>query len=516
MSSAKIVARNLIANWIGHGSTLVVMFFLSPFIIHTLGMTQYGIWQLLTVLTGYMGILDLGIRASTGRHIILFLGKEEFEKVDETIRTGLGLYSAVGGIILVASFFLSMAFPWIFPSVPDEYHVTVTVLLPILAVNIWISAFRTVLSSVLAAHERFDLARSSDLIVLTVQTICTVMALKLGYQLMGLTAAVIGCNILGLLVNFYFAHRVHAGLRLWPLIMKKERVKELVNYGVGAFIIAISGKIIGQTDLVVVGSLVNIDAVAVYSVGAMLLYYSNTFLTQIGRTLFPALQKVVARGETGNARWLLFRQVRLAMILGIAIFIGFIAFAEPFIRLWMFHPEKFPKEAVAQAVSVMVILSGSKLLFLFSYGSRSILSATGHIGFAAKMTITQALTNLAFSVLFVVFFDWGLAGVAAGTFVARLLTDTFIVPPYACRKIGIKWSSYLSVVGGSGVLAGGLFTMICYGIRSLWTCHNWLDFFLQVGLSLVFYVPVCLLLLVTAEDRKRLSHKIGELRQGAL
>ncbi|MBW2186470.1 MAG: polysaccharide biosynthesis protein, partial [Deltaproteobacteria bacterium] len=74
MTSAKVITRNLFANWIGHGSNLVVMFFLSPFIVHTLGVTQYGVWQILTVLTGYMGILDLGVRASTGRYIILYLG----------------------------------------------------------------------------------------------------------------------------------------------------------------------------------------------------------------------------------------------------------------------------------------------------------------------------------------------------------------------------------------------------------------------------------------------------------
>ena len=90
MSDARIILRNLTANWVGHGANLVVMFFLSPYIVHTLGVTEYGIWQLLTVLTGYMGLLDLGVRASTGRYIILYLGQNQHEKVDETIRTGLG------------------------------------------------------------------------------------------------------------------------------------------------------------------------------------------------------------------------------------------------------------------------------------------------------------------------------------------------------------------------------------------------------------------------------------------
>ena len=306
MANARIIARNLIANWVGHGANLVVMFFLSPFIVHTLGMTQYGIWQILMVLTGYMGILDLGVRASTGRYIMLYLGKEEYNKVDETIRTGLGLYTALGGLILIAGILIGFVFPSVFPSVPQEYHQTIIVLLPVLAINIWISAFRTVLSSVLAAHERFDLARGSDLIMLAVRTILTVFALNLGYHLIGLTAAVVVCNIVGLLVNLHLVRRVHHGLRLWPLMLNRERIGELYKYGIGAFAIAVSVKIIGQTDLVIVGNLINMDAVAVYSVGAMLLYYSNTFLGQIITTLFPSLQRSVAKGEMGSVRRLVF------------------------------------------------------------------------------------------------------------------------------------------------------------------------------------------------------------------
>ena len=63
---------------------LVVMFLVSPFVINSLGKIEYGIWSLLVVVTGYMGMLDLGVRASTGRYVILYLGKGDrsFELLD--------------------------------------------------------------------------------------------------------------------------------------------------------------------------------------------------------------------------------------------------------------------------------------------------------------------------------------------------------------------------------------------------------------------------------------------------
>jgi O-antigen/teichoic acid export membrane protein len=507
MTDGRIILRNLTANWVGHGANLVVMFFLSPFILHTLGVTEFGIWQLLTVLTGYMGILDMGVRAGTGRYIIVYLGQDDLEKVDETIRTGLGLYTVMSSLILAAGVVLGLVFPLVFPTVPVEYHTTVAVLLPVLAVNIWISALRTILSSLLAAYDRFDLARGSDLIMLAVRTIGTIAALKLDTGLVGLTVAIISCNLAGLAVNLMLSRRIHNSLKLWPLILKKERIKELYNYGIGAFIIAVSAKIIGQTDLILVGNLLSIDAVAVYSVGAMLIYYSDTFVKQINGTFFPSLQRAVTQGKTGEVRWILHRMMRLLLILGILMYVGYISFGEPFITLWMFDSVTFPLVSVKIAAKVMTILSCAKLLLLLGQFSRSLLSATGHIGFAARMTVIEAITNLMLSISFVLIFNWGMLGIAAGTLGSHLLIQTIIVPSYACRKVGLNWGRILLTTGSKGLLAGGVFAIICRGLQPFFLTLSWVTFFIQVGICILCYIPITFLILVSADDRKRLLNK---------
>lgn len=507
MSTARIYARNLAANWGGHAANLVVMFFLSPFIVHTLGKTEYGIWGLLTVITGYLGIFDLGIRASTGRHIALYVGKGDRDAVDQTIRTGLGFYSAAAVLILAVSLVLGYVFPAAFSSVPEQYHFWVKVLLPLMAVNVWISAVRTVVSSVLGAHERFDLARGVDLAVLAARAAGTVAALTMGYGIAGLAVAVIGANLIGLVGTWGLARRVHEGLRLWPLMLDKTRLRELAGYGVAAFISAIAVKVIGQTDLIIVGAAIDVEEVATYSVGAMLVYYSSTFLGQIAGTFFPPVQKAVARGEMGPARWLFNRQVRLATMLGIPMFVGFIVFAEPFIRLWMLAPE-FPEASVQAAALVMTVLAVSKLALLPAFGSRQVLAAMGHIKFTAGLTSVEAAVNLGLSLLFVLVLGWGLVGVAAGTLVARLLVHTFVMPWYACRKMGRGLGSFLVSVGGPALAAGGCYAAWCLVLRTWLRAETWGTFWLCVGLALAGYVPIALAVLVQRRDRRRLFEKL--------
>jgi hypothetical protein len=95
--------------------------------------------------------------------------------------------------------------------------------------------------------------------------------------------------------------------------------------------------------------------------------------------------------------------------------------------------------------------------------------------------------------------------------VARFLTQTFIVPQYACRKAGINWWRYVMVIGGSGLAAGGMFAAVCYGVQHILPARNWPEFSLQVAVATACYLPIALLLLVSAEDRRRVGLKLRSL-----
>jgi len=500
-------------NWSALVVNLVVMFFLSPFVVHTLGKMEYGIWSLLTVLTGYMGIMDLGVRASTGRHVILYLGKDDHEKIDHTIRTSLGFFSLTGGVVLAVGLLGGWVVPRAFSSIPHDYHGLVMILLPVMALNVWFSAISAVFSSVILAHQRFDIMRAIDIGTLAIRAVGTIVALKLGYGLLGLAIVVVATNVAGLVANWVIARRIYDRLKSWPLMLDKASVRELLTYGAAAFIGTISVKIIGQTDIVVVTAAISIPAAAVYSVGATLMYYSSNFMGNIGTTFFPSLQIAAARGEAGSVRWFYLRQVRLAMILGILLNVGFIVFAEPFMKLWMLGP-KFPLSSVQQAATVMAILAASKLLLLPEGGATGLLAATGRVNIMAAITLVEAVVNLGLSLAFVLVLKWGLAGVAAGTFFARLMVRTFVMPYCACGAVGLRFSTFAIRVGSSAIASGCLFAFACLGIRALIRIDSWPTFILASGLALVAYAPIALLLLVPADDIRRLGRKIRQAMAG--
>jgi len=479
MSSFRTHIRNLAFNWGGHVAALVVMFFLSPYIVGKLDAVSYGIWSLLNVLTGYMGIFDLGVRASVGRHVALYLGKNDEVGVDETIRAGFGFFSLTGILILLVGVLLGWFFPDLFKGVGQEYYDTVRILLPLMVVNVWLSAIAAIYSSVLAAHDRFDIARGVDMVVLLVRTIGTVYVLEMDWGLWGLVFTIIAANLCAVAGNRLFAGKVHVGLRSFPVLYSKKRIQELFSYGLPAFITSAAVKIAGQSDLVIVGIFLSVADVREYSVGAMIIYYSSTFIKLIARTFFPAIQRAAAKEAKNDMLSLFYKQLKLSLLFGIVVYLGYCFYAKVFIKIWMLQPS-FGLHSVNSSAQIMSVLAISSLPLLVVNPCVSVLAAVGKIGITSKVTIMESLCNVLLSIFFVTILRMGLLGVAMGTLFSRYLITGIFIPCLLCKEVGVTFTSFVVKILSPSAFAICLFALICWISLACFEPDNWLTFFLQV------------------------------------
>lgn len=506
--SARIHLRNLGINWGGHIATMAVMFFLSPYIVGQLDAVTYGIWSLLNVLTGYMGIFDLGVRASVGRHVALYLGKDDPVGVDETIRAGFGFFSIAGVLILLAGVVLGWFFPFMFKGVNPEHYATVRILLPLMAINVWLSAVAAIYSSVLAAHERFDFARGVDMAVLAVRTIGTIYVLEQGWGLWGLVIVIIVGNVCAVFGNRIYAGRVCDKLCSFPFLYSRSRLKELFAYGLPASIANASVKIIGQSDLVIVAFALSVSSVREYNVGAMLILYTGSFFRVINRTLFPSIQKSVSRGKDGEARHLFFQQGRTYLCAGIVVYVGYAFYSEPFIKLWMLQ-DNFGLESVIASASVMSLLAVARLPTLLTNPCLSYSAAKGYVRFNALIVLVEAVTNVLLSILFVFVFGWGLLGVAAGTLVSRLLTSALLMPYHLVRNTNVTLRKLITDLIVPGIISACLFSVGCFFLLRIFYPTYWHEFFLQIIILFIFWIPISYVFLLTNDHKHRIKNKLS-------
>src|SRR5467141_4519370 len=82
--------------------TVVAVYFLTPYSIHKLGDDAYGTWNLINSITGYLGLLVLGVPMASVRYFAQHVATGDVRKLNEAIGSCTALYLLLGGLALLA------------------------------------------------------------------------------------------------------------------------------------------------------------------------------------------------------------------------------------------------------------------------------------------------------------------------------------------------------------------------------------------------------------------------------
>src|SRR5450631_3446499 len=82
-----------IAEYIAQPLSMLVA---APFLVHKLGLPQYGIWMLASAILGSMGILSTGFGDATVKYVSAYRGQNNHAGVERTIRATLTINALLG------------------------------------------------------------------------------------------------------------------------------------------------------------------------------------------------------------------------------------------------------------------------------------------------------------------------------------------------------------------------------------------------------------------------------------
>ena len=496
MSRARIYAKNLTANWVGYGANLLVMFFMSPFVVHTLGDVNYGVWSLMMSMTGYLGLVELGTRAGIGRFINYYLGKDDIPKVNGIISTGIAIFVAIGLLLLIAGTVLALTLHLIFAKIPAELLPSARIICLLIVGNLWMAFLSAPFRQVIQAHERFELTNAVDVLVLLVRTGGTVAALLNGYGLVTLALVQIAGSILGQVGVQILARHVFPQLSIRPSLVSLVRFRELFGFSIWAFVAGVAHRLLYSADTIVIAILLGPKWITYYTIGGMLLYKSRDLVHQATSIFSPEIMKDCAREDWPALRTQFRRGSNLAMGISILTLIGMIAFGREFIILWM-----GPRFEISY--TILVILASSSLpAVAFSIAS-PVYSGLHRVKLSALLTLSQGLLNLGLTLLFVIRFGMGIEGVAWGTFYPRIVFAV-VGALIAMRWIGMSPAEFFSTAGVRWSLLGCAFWMACWTVNLLPWHDGWAQFFSRVGLAVAIYLPLMWMILFDRQDRARM------------
>lgn len=168
------------------------------------------------------------------------------------------------------------------------------------------------------------------------------------------------------------------------------------------------------TDSIIVGQFLGKEALAAVSASFFIYYFIISLVIGVGSGTTVVISQLFGAKQYQKAQ-LAFSSFFIFMLVGgIILSIAGIIFAEPVFRL-----TNTPEEVIPQAVAYFRIYIGGTFLFVTFNSIISILRGVGESVRPMLFILITTVLNIAFDLLFILVFKWGIEGAARATVVSQ-------------------------------------------------------------------------------------------------
>lgn len=104
---------NITTSYLRFVVAIVVVFFLTPFIVSKIGIDQFGLWSLIFSVVALFGLMDLGFATAANKYMGEFAGSGDHTGRNQVLATLLAVYIGLGlACLLLVAVIASRAGAW--------------------------------------------------------------------------------------------------------------------------------------------------------------------------------------------------------------------------------------------------------------------------------------------------------------------------------------------------------------------------------------------------------------------
>jgi len=485
--------KNTIANYLIRFWILGVAFSLFPFIVHYLGAAASGVWLLVNSLTGYFGILDLGIGQSLTKYVAQYKAQRDKEKLGQSISTTFFIYLSMGllagsGVFILGRFFLSLF------NIPSELIQDAKTITYIVAATMLFGFPMGTFKGVLRGLQRYDISAMADFFASVPKIVLVLALLPKGYGVVALVLISSASSVLGWLLNAYYTRRLLPFLHVSFSLFNKEMVKILFDLAISVFIISICMMIIYPTDRLIIGGFLSVRLIVFYE-AAYRIYQFITMIPQLlASAVIPASSELDTISDVQSLKSLFLRGTKYMTAFFLALAIPTLLLAKQILIHWMGND--FGSYYLLLVVFVLHLFFNYNHLFAYY-----LLVGMNRIRFALWYYVGSAILNLILSIVLVQ--QVGLIGVVLGTTIPYAILEPIFMW-YILKTFEVKLSTYLKEVLGRVYLQAGVIALLLYLLTSYYLPQSLVEVGVFAILSAAAYLVVFYISGIENWERKSL------------
>lgn len=461
--------------------TNIIGIVLTPFIVRSLGDSEYGLYMLIGAFIGSMAVLDLGLNNTIVRYVAKYRAEKDAKGEANFLATTMYIYGIITFILLVIGVGMYFNLDRIFGDSLslqelDKAKIMFLILLGNIAVTIPGNAFEAICSG----YEQFVYPKKMRMIRYLVRTVAVVGLLYLKGGAIGLVIIDTLMNLTIIISNGHYVLK-RLKVRFHFAGIDKKLIKEIFTYSFWIFLMGIVYQFQWRTGQFILGITTDTVTVAIFAIGIVLGTYYGTFATTITNLLIPKAMKLVVSNASGlEITEMAIKIGRVLLILLYLLLGGFVVFGEEFVVLWV--GETYINSYVI-ALLVMVTLTNALIQSFMT----SILKAKNLYKFKSLTYILFISLGLILGYFLIdKYREIGMmTGLCIGVLLSQITLNIFFV-----KKIDFKiWKFYKDTfLKATACLI--IFLLLGFFLNVLFENYNWVTFVLKAAVFGGLYLIV--------------------------
>ena len=500
--------RNVASSYADVAIGGATFFFLTPVIVHHVGLHAYAVWIICHTVTFYLRFFDLGFGQTQVRYQAKFHARGRLDLEKQLLSTTASALLIAGVLACIAGIALACGIRIPGVEIPGELQQHFDRVSLLLAANLLVAIPGSALSNVYYGTQRFDIANARSIALQLVAVMLQLLALHLGYGIVVLAAIELSITILRLVVDLVIIRHLYPDLvRHFRPGFHKAIWRRARRSAVWTSLDDAVAEGTSQLDRVFIAVFLPLGQLAPYalckSVGGLV----AAVIEPMTQTFYPMAAGLYARGKRLSLNHLLLAGTKTSTAIALPIALLLALFGDDGLALWV--PD------IADAVPHMLItfIAVNLLLSVFLWTSTIMLLAMNRVRTVAFMTIGEVA--LAFAFIAFLTRDYGLTGIAIGSLGANVLMATLVHIPVVCRAMRISARGFL--VPTFGRLAAASLPVVIFAswLHHVLTPESWLELAAIAATIFSTFAISFLLLGITASERQQYLGIVKEYLRGS-
>lgn len=486
------VLRGALSNYVGQFVTLATGFLLTPFVLHQLGATGYGLSVLVGSVVAYGMLFDFGIWGAVIKYVSEYRARGEIAQARSFVATALTLHTLLGLTAIALSAVIAPIFPDVF-NVPPADRATAVRLVLLSGLGIGVAIPCTTSAAVLHGLHRFDLGNVISAVGTFLTGVATVIVLLLGGGVLGMVAVAAPITVLMQVPSVWLVNRIAPELKFGWRGARRSLVRKIISFGSPLFVMQVAGRLETRTDEIVIGAFLPVSTIAPYAVARRLSAWASLLTQQFVRVLLPLASELQAHTDWVRLRAVYLTGTRVTLAIFLPIGCTLAVLARPILTAWV-------GPVYADSAPLVAILTLAGLADVSQWTASTILQGMARHRVLAAMSACSAVANLALSIALVK--GLGVTGVALGTLIPTTAVSLGLVMPYVMRVIGIRPAEVLRTSVLPALLPAVPMAIALLALQQVVDLSSIVSLIAVAGVGVLVYVVGYLVLGASESERR--------------